>query len=103
MTSHAVQVEILGRVIKVNCPTGQEDALQQAANDLDNRINQLSERTKVTNMEQLLIIASLNISYELNEAKENASTFSSSISERIQLLSNALETAITKSGKTEDN
>ena len=72
MTSHAVQVQILGRVIKVNCPVGQENALQKAATDLDNRINQLSERTKVTNMEQLLTIVSLNISYELNNTQKNA-------------------------------
>lgn len=51
MTSQAVQVQILGRAIKVNCPAGQEAALKEAAQDLDNRVNELSERTKVTNTE----------------------------------------------------
>lgn len=70
MTSQAVQVQILGRAIKVNCPAGQEAALKEAAQDLDNRVNELSERTKVTNTEQLLTITSLNICYELHAAKK---------------------------------
>ena len=73
MSSQAVQVQILGRAIKVNCPSGQEAALKEAAKDLDNRVNELSERTKVTNTEQLLTITSLNICYELHMAKKEAS------------------------------
>lgn len=105
MTSQAVQVHILGRAIKVNCPAGQETALKEAAQDLDNRVNELSERTKVTNTEQLLTITSLNICYELHSAKTEANKHSSDVYERMGLLATALEAAIStvKPSQTEEN
>jgi cell division protein ZapA len=105
MTSQAVQVQILGRAIKVNCPAGQEAALKEAAKDLDNRVNELSERTKVTNTEQLLTITSLNICYELHMAKKEASQHSSDVYERMGLLASALEAAIStvKPSQIEEN
>lgn len=94
MTSQAVQVQILGRSIKVNCPAGQEAALKEAAQDLNQRVNDLSERTKVTNTEQLLTIASLNICYELHTNKKDTNTQTAAMYERMNLLANALEAAI---------
>lgn len=94
MSSQAVQVQILGRTIKVNCPAGQETALKEAARDLDNRVNELSERTNVTNTEQLLTITSLNICYELHVAKKEANNQSSAVYDRMGLLASALEAAI---------
>lgn len=105
MSSQAVQVQILGRAIKVNCPSGQEAALKEAAKDLDNRVNELSERTKVTNTEQLLTITSLNICYELHIAKKEASQHSADVYERMGLLASALEAAIStvKPSQIEEN
>ena len=56
----------------MNCPPDQRDALNQAADDLNQRLQDLKERTRVTNTEQLVFIAALNISYEL--AQEKAKT-----------------------------
>ncbi len=67
MSNQAVDIEILGKITRVNCPAGQEAALTQAAQDLDRRLKDMTERTKVTNELQLLTIAALNISYELND------------------------------------
>ncbi len=94
MTSQIVQVQILGRAVRVNCPAGQESALKEAAKDLDNRLIELSERTNVHNTEQLLTITSLNICYELHAEKKEIDSHSSDVQTRIKLLANALDAAI---------
>ncbi len=71
MTTHAVEIQILGKMHRVNCPAGQEQALILAAKDLDDRLHELAERTKVSNVEKLLTIAALNVCYELGQEKEN--------------------------------
>lgn len=59
MSNQAIDVEILGKVTRVNCPAGQEESLVAAAKDLDRRLKEMSERTKVTNEIQLLTFAAL--------------------------------------------
>ncbi len=43
MSSQAVEVEILGKLTRVNCPVGQEASLRQAAKDLDERLKEMTE------------------------------------------------------------
>ncbi|QMV13271.1 cell division protein ZapA [Vibrio spartinae] len=94
MSNQAVDVEILGKITRVNCPPGQEDSLIQAAKELDNRLKDMTERTKVTNEVKLLTIAALNICYELqSQIKENQQT-TSHLATRIERLSTSLDQVI---------
>ncbi len=96
MSNQAVEVEILGKLTRVACPPGQEESLIQAANDLEARLQEMAERTKVNNAEKLLTFAALNISYELLAAKEATNGELNSINERMERLTAALEEAVTK-------
>ncbi len=69
MSAQPVDIQIFGRSLRVNCPPEQRDALNQAAEDLNQRLQDLKVRTRVTNTEQLVFIAALNISYELTPGK----------------------------------
>ncbi len=69
MSAQPVDIQIFGRSLRVNCPPDQRDALNQAADDLNQRLQDLKVRTRVTNTEQLVFIAALNISYELTQEK----------------------------------
>ncbi len=94
MSNQAVDVEILGKITRVNCPPGQEDSLIQAAKELDNRLKEMAERTKVTNEVKLLTIAALNICYELqSQIKENQQT-TANLATRMELLSTSLDQVI---------
>ncbi|MDW6002937.1 cell division protein ZapA [Vibrio mangrovi] len=96
MSNQAVDVEILGKVTRVNCPAGQEDSLVQAAKELDDRLKEMAERTKVTNEVKLLTIAALNICYELqNQIKENKQT-TDHLATRMEQLSASLDSVIRK-------
>ncbi|WP_407701686.1 MULTISPECIES: cell division protein ZapA [Vibrio] len=88
-----MEVEILGKLTRVNCPSGQEKSLQAAADELNQRLNKMTERTKVSNIEQLLIIAALNACYELNELQQQVHN-SAQINERLEHLTLTLEQAL---------
>lgn len=90
-----MEVEILGKLTRVNCPPGQEQALQEAADELNQRLKQMTERTKVHNVEQLLTIAALNACYEVKQL-ETKSTDNEKLNQRLSLLNDALEKALTK-------
>lgn len=94
MSNHAVEIEILGKLTRVNCPPGQEESLRQAALDLDNRLKEMNERTKVSNTEKLLTIAALNVCYELQQIKSEKSNNQDQISKRIEQLSASLDEAL---------
>lgn len=94
MTTQAVEIQILGKTMRVNCPAGQDQALIEAANDFNHRLHELSERTKVTNIERLLTIAALNVCHELQEEKQRKSNDAIQIQQRIGLLQELLDDAL---------
>ncbi|GAD78578.1 cell division protein ZapA [Vibrio ezurae] len=95
MSSQAVEVEILGKITRVNCPVGKEDALRQAALNLDQRIKDMADKTKVANTEKLITIAALNICYELLE-QEASSEIHQDITQRLEFLDDKLDKALAK-------
>ncbi|KXF80184.1 cell division protein ZapA [Enterovibrio coralii] len=96
MTTQAVEIRILGKIMRVNCPAGQERSLQDAADDFDKRLHELSARTKVTNTEQLLTIAALNVCYELQTEKQKIADDRNEMEQRITLLQKTIEEALLK-------
>ncbi|ASW81922.1 cell division protein ZapA [Vibrio anguillarum] len=96
MSNQAVDVEILGKLTRVNCPAGQEQSLIQAAQDLDNRLKEMAERTKVTNEVKLLTITALNICYELQTKNNESLGQQNQLTERMEQLAASLEDAISK-------
>lgn len=98
MSNHAVDIEILGKITRVNCPEGQEASLKSAAQDLDSRLKQMSDRSKVTNELQLLTIAALNAVYELRSKDKEASKEQQVLAQRIEKLTLLLDSSLSKTG-----
>ena len=97
MSNQAVEVEILGKLTRVNCPAGQEESLIAAAADLDNRLKEMAERTKVTNEVKLLTFAALNICYELQTKKFEANDGEqNALTERMEKLTASLSDVLSK-------
>ena len=96
MSNQAIDVEILGKMTRVNCPAGQEESLITAAKDLDRRLKEMSERTKVTNEIQLLTFAALNICYELHTKSYESNGQRQEMTERMEKLTASLESALSK-------
>ncbi len=98
MSAQPVDIQIFGRSLRVNCPPDQRDALNQAADDL-NRLQDLKVRTRVTNTEQLVFIAALNISYELTQEKAKTRDYAASMEQRIRMLQQTIEQALLDQGR----
>lgn len=102
MSTKAVEIRILGRAMRVNCPTGQEQALIHAAKDFDRRLQELSQRTKVSNFEQLLTIAALNLSHEYHAEKKQQHEDKVELEWRLSQLEKYIETALVEFSKDKD-
>ncbi|MGF1741314.1 cell division protein ZapA [Vibrio profundum] len=96
MSNQAVEVEILGKLTRVNCPEGEEESLIQAAQDLDDRLKDMTSRTKVTNEVQLLTIAALNCCYELQQNNRLTKHQQSDWTNKVAQLSASLEQALSQ-------
>ena len=90
MSTQAVEIQVLGRKLKVNCPIGQEDALRAAATDFDQRLKDMSARSNVS-VEQLLIFTGLNISNELHLERQEHNRSAELISNKINSLEENLD------------
>ncbi|MFP3014163.1 MAG: cell division protein ZapA [Arsenophonus sp.] len=91
MTTQPVDIQILGRMLKVNCPKEQEDVLKSSAADLERRLKDLKSRTGVTNIEQLIFITALNISNELAQEKLKTQNYTDNIEEKIRILQHTIK------------
>ena len=65
-----IVVEILGQQHQFACPQGQEDALRQAAQLLNNKLEDIRQRSGIRNNERLLLMVALNLSHEMMVADE---------------------------------
>lgn len=100
MSAQPVDIQIFGRSLRVNCPPEQREALSKAAEELDRRLQDLKVRTRVSNTEQLVFIAALNICYELEQEKGKTSEYAASMEQRIRMLQQTLEQALLEQGRT---
>ena len=60
-----IVVEIMGQQHQFACPEGQEDALLQAANLLNDKVEEIKQRSGIRNNERALLMVALNLSHEL--------------------------------------
>ncbi|MDP1255221.1 cell division protein ZapA, partial [Klebsiella pneumoniae] len=67
--------------------------------DLNQLLQDLKERYRVTNTEQLVFIAAMNISYELTQEKAKTRYYASSMVQRIRMLQKTIEQALIEQGR----
>ncbi len=99
MSAQPVDIQIFGRSLRVNCPPEQQEALNAAANDLDKRLQELKVRTRVSNTEQLVFIAALNLCHELAQEKAKTRDYAENMEQRIRILQETIENALVDQGR----
>lgn len=102
MSAQPVDIQIFGRSLRVNCPPEQQEALTAAAVELDKRLQELKVRTRVTNTEQLVFIAALNICNELAQEKSKTHEYATHMEQRIRVLQQTIEQALVDQTKVVD-
>lgn len=69
MSNETVYVQILDKDYQVACPREERDALQQSAQLLDERMRTIKRSGSVIGLERIAVMAALNLSHELLQAK----------------------------------
>jgi cell division protein ZapA len=67
--SKSLDVTIMGRDFRVACPEGEEQALLDAVDYLDKKMNEIRETGKVIGTDRIAVMAALNIAHELLSAR----------------------------------
>jgi cell division protein ZapA (FtsZ GTPase activity inhibitor) len=70
-TKH-LTISVLGRVLKVSCPSGEEQRLQNAITELEQRVSSTKFKPGVHMNEDVLLMIALNLCNELVELKKKA-------------------------------
>lgn len=96
MAGQMVDINLLDRNYRVNCPEGQESELQQAADSLDERLRDTKERTRLTNVEQIAVMTALNLCHEWIKDQNEQATRTAKLEEKIQLLQATIEQAMSE-------
>lgn len=74
MSNETVYVQILDKDYQVACPREERDALQQSAQLLDERMRTIKRSGSVIGLERIAVMAALNLSHELLQAKNRPAT-----------------------------
>ncbi|WP_417437214.1 cell division protein ZapA [Idiomarina abyssalis] len=96
MVAKTMDIKLLERNYKVACPVGQESALQQAADTLNERLMETKERTQLTNVEQIAVMTALNLCHEWIQDQNEQSAKTAKLEEKIQLLQATIEQAMSE-------
>ncbi|THA09344.1 cell division protein ZapA, partial [Rodentibacter pneumotropicus] len=69
MSLKLVEIVVLGQVLRLNVPQDQEESLRQAARHLDSLVSEMKEKTGLIQLDRVLSIVALNLSFELTQEK----------------------------------
>ena len=65
-----ISVKILDRNYKIKCPFEQAQALQEAANYVDEQIRKVRQSVSISSTEHITIVAAVNICYEFIQLRK---------------------------------
>ena len=88
--ANTISVEIMGRQHQFACPADQEEGLKKAANHLDTMFHDIKQQSSVGNNERALLVAALNLSYQLLKANNQLEDCDSKHSQLINKLQSSL-------------
>ncbi|CAG9000140.1 MAG: Cell division protein ZapA [Candidatus Celerinatantimonas neptuna] len=93
MMSNIVDILLLGETYRVACPEGQEQALQEANEELSSRFDEARQKNS-SNNERLAIMVALNLTYELLSEKRKNKEYTENMDLRIKSLQETIENAL---------
>lgn len=92
--NNSIELSVLGQILRLNCPEEQQDGLRQAARALDQRVSEMKERTGILQLDKVLSIVALNLSYELIQQAQKTQMIENAVSTQIQQLGSSLQTVL---------
>lgn len=84
-------VNILDKDYRISSPPEEQEALNAAAQHLDNKMREIRASGKVIGFERIALMAALNIAHEMLTSNREAHTFKDDIQNHIQSLAEKLD------------
>lgn len=94
-------VHILGKPYAVRCPESEVAGLQNAAQFVDQQMQQVQASGKAINLERIAVITAVNIAYQLLQTSEEKSSTLQNINERLSRLQEKIDASISSSQRLE--
>jgi len=95
MSNETVFVKILDKEYQVACPREERQALVESAQLLDERMKAIRGTGAVIGLERIAVMAALNLSHELLQAKTSGTSASSAASQTdLQRLNDKLDRSL---------
>src|ERR1700722_10811340 len=93
-----LEIQLLERKLQIKSPESKTEDLQKAVNYLNGKMREIRDNGSATSNENILILAALNITYELINAHKHKEGYLDALSGRIQELQTKIDTVIAESG-----
>ncbi len=96
----SVSINLVNKEFQFKCPPAEIDKLQQAALYLDSKMQEIDQGQRAVNFEQNVVMAAMNISYELIH-EQHKTRHNDSLIKRIRKLRERLAKAANQEQKIE--
>lgn len=90
MSKNNVELSLFGQVLRLHCPSEQQEALLASAQRLEQRVAKLKEQSGIIQLEKVLSIVALNLNYELEQEQRKNSENKNVLEACIQHLDQSL-------------
>lgn len=97
MTSQELEIKLLGRRFTLRCAEGELEDLKLAASLLEHKLEQLQGQGGRKDMEQVALLAALNLSHDLLLEQKRTEAITRSMESRIKTLQATVERALKSS------
>ncbi len=95
MSQHNVTIEVASRRLKVACPQGQESALLQAAEELNQRLAQDNKQGQsLKTPEQTMVMTALNLAHDYLAQQRQFEQEKQALQSQIDLLQQTIQQAV---------
>lgn len=95
--SSTVDVQIMNTEYRVSCPASEREALQDAANQLNDQLQEIRGTSKLLSPERVAVMAALNMTYEYLKLKKEILEMNHFAAEQLQEMLRKVEAALSKS------
>jgi cell division protein ZapA len=89
-----VTVRILDKEYRVACQPDEQEGLVESARLLDQRMREIRQSGRIVGVDRIAVMAALNITYELLQAKQGSSTADPEIDRRLVGLQERIKEAL---------
>lgn len=88
------QIRLLDKEYTVACPPEEREGLLESARRLDNKMREIRSRGKIVGTERIVVMAALNVIYELLHGESGENGTSRDIEMRLRLIHDKIELAL---------